>query len=480
MQQNPMIKEYLDIAFRRKWWIFVPALVGVLFSLALFFWFPKYYQANTRVKIRPQTISRSLLQPIVEIESTELVTAINAEITSEKYVQEVEDALRLVGMPGGPQSLSQLARMLNRSIDLDPNTRNGYFDLKVTWNDPRVAASVANELAAIYMRRNKEIRERMAQDTLGKITSQREEIERELHDVRARIQRFRSVNKFQLESYQGVNQETVQANRTEIERVDQQLRDLEDKLRDFEIQLQNPIASTSSVAAVDPRLAELRNLRQEREALRTRYTASHPNIVEMDERIEQLEAELGTSNATGSPSSESPQVAMLRKESARVQREIDVLQKKRDELLQENDSIQARLQRTPDKQIELDSLQHREAALSAEYLDIRRKELQGTEGAAVEESGQGERFEILNRARPPKEPFWPDLRLFLLMGLAIGGGLGVGMVLLLEVFDQSFKSEEQLAASIDLPILAVIPDLDKVTDRAARSKARKAKLRRAG
>jgi capsular polysaccharide biosynthesis protein len=93
----------------------------------------------------------------------------------------------------------------------------------------------------------------------------------------------------------------------------------------------------------------------------------------------------------------------------------------------------------------------------------------------VEDFKQGERFEILNPARPPKDPFWPDLRFFLLMGVAVGGGLGIALVLLLEVFDQSFKSEEQLAAAIDLPILAVIPDLTRVESRTRRRGTRQAK-----
>lgn len=133
----------------------------------------------------------------------------------------------------------------------------------------------------------------------------------------------------------------------------------------------------------------------------------------------------------------------------------------------------------PDWQIELERLQTEERVLDQKYVEAQNKENAASQGALVEEGNQGERFEVLNQARPPGEPFFPDLKLFLLAGLAVGGGLGIAMVLLLEVFDQSFKSEEQLAASIDVAILAVIPDLTRVPKETPRG-GRRARGKAAG
>ncbi|RMG46684.1 MAG: hypothetical protein D6718_05160 [Acidobacteria bacterium] len=465
-QQNPLLKEYLDILLRRRWWIIVPAVVGVLCSIALFFWSDKLYRARTRVQIRPQTISRNLLSPIVEIDSTDLVTTITAEITSEKYVQEVEDELHLIGTPGGPKNLEDLAKRLDRRISLVPNKKNNYFDLSVTWEDPRIAASIANELAAIYIRRNAEIRQRMAEETLGKLRENREQIERQLYDIRARIHKFRSEHKFELESYQKTNQDILQNNRVEIERIDAQIRDFKDKIRDLELQLEVPPAKPDAVA--DPRVARLREARRRREELLgSGYKEAHPSVAALTREIARLERELGLApgEEPAVPEGESLQLQQIANEKARLQREIAVLEKKREQLVAENEEIERRLERTPDFQIQLDKLLHIEEALQEQYQEARAKELDAEEGAAVEEFKQGERFEILNMARPPSEPFWPDLKLFIFMGLAVGGGVGIGLVLLLEVFDQSFKSEEQLAAAIDLPILAVIPDLERAAER---------------
>ena len=480
MQQNPLIKEYLDIAFRRKWWIVIPTIVGVLFSVALYFRFPKLYQAETRVQIRTQTISRKLLESVIEVDYRDLVTQINSQITSERYVQELNDSLNLVGAPGGPKDLTELAKMLDRWIELDSNPRDRYFTLKVTWKDPRIAAEIANELAQIYIRRNEEIRGEMAGATLDQLRAKREDVQRKLNALRETIQEFRSKHKFELASYQGTNEQLFERNTNEIEQIGNSIRDHNNEIQKIEIQVRALETDPTASPSQDPRVTQLRQLRSQLAELEAKgYRPAHPKVEELNRSIAALEKEL----SAGAVQSGAPGVgtnltrAEYEQEIKRHKAEIQALENKRERLVTANEEIQRRLERTPDSQNELDRYLQREKNLSQLYADAYTKELAALEGADVEEFQAGERFEILNMARKPSNPYWPDLRLFLLMGVAIGAGLGVGIVLLLEVFDQSFKSEEQLAASIDLPILAVIPDLNRASER-AQSKRGKPKVRR--
>lgn len=467
MQKNPLIKEYLDIIFRRKYWIIVPALVGVLFAVALYFKFPKKYRAETRAQIRPQTISRALLNPIVDISSAELVTSINAEITSEKYVQELDRRLKLVGTPGGPRDIQELAKELDRSITLEVNARNRYFDLKVIWGDPRIAASMANELADIYIKSTEDTRRDLGRTTLDKLRKAREEAEQKLGEIRAQIEKYQSEHKFEIDNFRDTNVQRLATNRAEIDRHETDIRNFEDRIRQIDIDLQAPAAVTAT-REVNPRLALLERLRQELTDLLAQGKADkHPAVITHREQIAALEKELGlqtTGDGSGGATPLDLPRARLEQEKRRLEREIEVRQQKIKDLAGDSSVVTARLERTPDRQIELTNMLRTEDRLRQVYIEAMNKEQDAKEGTMLEDFDQGERFEILNRARAPKEPFYPDLRLFLFMGVAVGAGLGIGMVLLLEVFDQSFKSEEQLAAAIDLPILAVIPDLSRVVD----------------
>jgi len=480
MQNNPLIKEYLDIAFRRRWWIVVPALLGILFATLLYLRFPKLYKATTRATIRPQTISKHLLSPIVEIQSTELVNSLNAEITSEKNVTDLDARLKLVGTPKGPRDLAELARKLDGAIDLQANPRNRFFDLTVTWEDPRIAANIANELADIYIKRTESTRQSLASETLDKLTEIRELAERRLGEIQTQIDQFQGQHKFEIDAYRDTNLQRLAVVRTEIDRIDTRVRGYEDDIRRLEIELQSggTIAGPGGGPVVDPRTIELARLRQElAEQASLGRTEIHPEVKTRRDRIAILEQQLAATppGSPDAPAANDPARAQIRREIDRLEREIAADGASRQRLVAESGMIQSQLERTPDRESALQSMLQIRDRLEQEYRDAQQKERDAREGEMVEDFKQGERFEILNPARPPKDPFWPDLRFFLLMGVAVGGGLGIALVLLLEVFDQSFKSEEQLAAAIDLPILAVIPDLTRVESRSRRRGTRQAK-----
>ncbi len=468
MQQNPLIKEYLDIAFRRKWWIVLPAVIGLLFAVALFFNFPKLYRAETKVAIRDQTISRDLLRPVIDLEHADLVTRINGEITSEQYVLQLDRALRIIGSEDGPADQSELAKRLEGAIQVDSNPRDRYFTLKVVWNDPRLAASIANELAAIYIQRNRDIRADMAGEAVNQLRNKREDYEQQLTKIREAISRFRGEHKFELDSYQRTNEQQLANNRTDIQRINSEIRSLSNSIEKTELD-RDSLVTTGGVPDRDPRLERLQALREELRLARLNFKPAHPKRQRLEKELASLEAEFaGRDDSHPVESNEGYLKQRYDQEIARLKNEIAVREKAREELFAKNVAIEARLKVTPDRQNELNRMLQRERNLAVLFEEAYSRENKALEGQTLEEFQAGEKFDVLNSAVAPSKPFWPDLRLFLLMGIAIGGGLGVAVVLLLEVFDQSFKSEEQLAASIDYPILAVIPDLHRAAERSKR------------
>lgn len=464
MQNNSaVLKEYLDILFRRKWWIVVPTVVGLILSAALYMRFDKLYRAQTRVMVRSQQISKALMQPTVELSTEQLVTEIGAAITSEQYMTMLNDSLKLVGSPGGPRDLSELAKVVDDRKELEINVRSRYFDLSIQWNDARMAAAIANELANIYIQLSKQIRSDIASEAASNLSERRAQIQAKLEEVRSKIQRLRSEHAFELQDYQPTNLQQIQSNEAEITRLDRELRDAESDIAEIDIQLQAPAAAAAD-APRDPRYAELERAQSELGAMRDAgRTDEHPDVKTLLRRIAQLRSALGVEDGQGQASVTPAELQRQRLQQQRSARVLDrdAYKAQQERLRSENAAIRGRLQNTPIWQVELVKYETEEDQLARDFEEARTKENDALAGKQVEEYASGERLEVLNKARPSKDPFWPDLKLFLLMGLAVGGGLGASLVLLLEVFDQSFKSEEQLAASIDLPILAVIPDLNR-------------------
>ena len=68
---------------------------------------------------------------------------------------------------------------------------------------------------------------------------------------------------------------------------------------------------------------------------------------------------------------------------------------------------------------------------------------------------------IIDPAEPPTEPSKPDLLLNILLAIVLGLGLGVVIAFLLEALDQSLATPDDVEGKLGIPVLGVIPLLEK-------------------
>ncbi|MDM0847800.1 Wzz/FepE/Etk N-terminal domain-containing protein [Clostridium perfringens] len=66
--------------------------------------------------------------------------------------------------------------------------------------------------------------------------------------------------------------------------------------------------------------------------------------------------------------------------------------------------------------------------------------------------------QVIQKAQLPEHPVSPNKKLNILIAFVLGLMVGVGVVLLLEYLDNTFKSREELEKTLELPIIGTIPD----------------------
>ena len=81
--------------------------------------------------------------------------------------------------------------------------------------------------------------------------------------------------------------------------------------------------------------------------------------------------------------------------------------------------------------------------------------------ASLQRRQQGEQFQLVDPASFPEHPTFPNSLQF--AGGGFGGGLvlGLALALLLEFRDKSLRTESDVEALLKLPILAMVPVMDK-------------------
>ena len=70
--------------------------------------------------------------------------------------------------------------------------------------------------------------------------------------------------------------------------------------------------------------------------------------------------------------------------------------------------------------------------------------------------------QIIEKVRMPEKPVSPNKKLNILIAFVLGLMVSVGVSLLLEFMDNTFKSKTDLEQALDLPVLSTIPEFDSL------------------
>ncbi|EJT6664688.1 capsular biosynthesis protein [Clostridium perfringens] len=72
--------------------------------------------------------------------------------------------------------------------------------------------------------------------------------------------------------------------------------------------------------------------------------------------------------------------------------------------------------------------------------------------------------QVIQKPQLPERPVSPNKKLNILIAFVLGLMVGVGVVLLLEYLDNTFKSREDLENTVELPIIGTIPDYNNMEE----------------
>ncbi len=78
---------------------------------------------------------------------------------------------------------------------------------------------------------------------------------------------------------------------------------------------------------------------------------------------------------------------------------------------------------------------------------------------------EGSSVRIVDYAVVPAYPISPNVTKYTALGFLLGGMISVGIIVLMELMNESIRSEDYLLQTYDLPILAVVPTMEAAKSR---------------
>ena len=322
------------------------------------------------------------------------------------------------------------------------NTR--LVDVSYTSADPVFAAAAVNTHVETYVERNLSSRLEAVQKTLewvsGELATQQsgvEESDRSLAEYRE------SENALSLGSNTDVittrlatlngQVSTARANRIQTE---SRYRQVQTSDPTSEAARNHPsVSGATGVAAATTRLAELEG---ELVGLAGRYGPLHPDMIRVNSEIASAERAVAVEvgRAIETVRSEYQSAA---DEERRLQAEFEAQQSRAEELSR--------------KAVDYRLLERQSASNQRVYESL----LQQQNELQVVANSRANNVQLLDRAQVPGAPFSPNRQRDWLTALMLGLILSVGCVAVVDYFDDTIKTPDEVSKHLDLPLLGLVP-----------------------
>ncbi len=461
------LAEYLEVPLRHPWLVAVPFVLILSGSVVASMGVPKKYRSSTSILVESEKVPASVVRMAPVERSDRRIQTIRQEILSGTRLEQVIKDTN--PYPTGGLTMTDLVEWMRSStsvLALGPDS----FEVQYVHTDPEKAAEVVNRLATLFIEETTRAQAAQVEDAYSFLETEVGEARRGLEEKEEAVRRYKEAHMGSLPEQSMANLSTLQRLQMQAQAVGQDLRAAVDRQAELERQIAELSSGDTVPEPKGPR-KEISQLQSQLASLRTRYTDEHPDVQQVLARLKLLESSLPSEpSPDGAKASPVRTTAELRLEQAR--REVALLQDKQADLEQRIAALQSRLDGTPRVEQELTTITRDFGKLRENYLNLVNRKLDAQMAAKLEERWKGEQFRILDPARVPERPFFPNQTLFVTVGAVLGLLVGLGAAVLVEVLDRSFKNLADVEAGLPYPVLAAVPHM-KPLRRSKSAKPRK-------
>lgn len=469
---------YLNIIWRSKWIVLIPTVLFTIVS-TLFAWkMPSYYKSETLILVEKQQIPEAYVTPTDRTPFGQRLNTISQQILSRQNIEKIVNDFQLYRTQ---DTANPVLAVINRFREVPPPSKENIieriskdveikvigdrragdaFSVSYIGTNPEVTMHVTDTLASLFIDENLKSREQYAEGASDFITTELENAKMELESQEAALRSFKERNMGSLPQQLEANLRTLDRLQGELQSVKNELKGDEDRKMVIEAQL----GRGSAIAGVpmNPLQAELEGLQRELTALLARYKENYPDVVITKNKISDIKAQLAAQRQGSSGDSEPAlsQAAMnpeAYNELMLLKSRIETLGNRSAEIRRQIQQFERRVETTPASEQRFIDLRRDYDISLANYQALLEKKMNAKLSENLEKRQKGERFKVINSANLPEKPFKPNKIAIALVGTAAGIGIGVGIILFIEFLNPAFRTREELAAGIDMPVLATVP-----------------------
>jgi polysaccharide chain length determinant protein (PEP-CTERM system associated) len=476
---------FLRLFARRKWLITLSMLlVGTLAALAGYF-IPDKYRATTVIMVDPRKVPDNFIAPTVASSIADRLATLRQRILSSTNLTQVMDEMKLYPQLREHRTNEELVQMMSKNIDIlvsPPSGDRGEGTFKISFQStsPEESAAVTNKLASRFIDENVKARENEVQGTSQFIDQELAEAKQDLQQKEEKIRQIKSQYISDLPESQAIHVQSINSLQLDLRSEEDAINRAQQQKVYYQSQLlaQPPVVNldgNNDLSGLVPLQTQLAKAQTELDTLRSRYGQDHPDVVKKTNEVKELERRLREAKDENSghqvKTATKVHNPVLESQIAAIDEEIKSRNKREADIKEKIAYHQSKLERIPVLEQQLAAVNRDYENARDHYKLLMDRKFSADMSTSLETFQKSERFIVLDPAQVPARPYSPDRRLINGGGLAAGLLLGLFMVVMLEAFNPTVKSSQEIMEIVAAPVLAEVPILTTKQDlRSARFK----------
>jgi polysaccharide chain length determinant protein (PEP-CTERM system associated) len=475
MQENlKQLLNHLYGVWHHRWLALIAAWLVAVIGWTVVSLIPNTYESTTQVYVDTDTILTPLLRglSVESVDIDEQFGLMTRELLSRKNLERIIQKADLDIHTTTATEREVIIGKLKRNVHIEATrthraprpTPPNLFILSARDENPETAYHIAEALLDIFL-----------EDSLGGSQAETDaaqrflkmeikEYEDKLTAAENRLREFRRKN-IKLLPEQGTNyyQRLHQA-QSNLEAVELELR--EEQFRHNELVRQLKGASPVRRLVTQDGAIVLSPLEQRIVALQTRldelllkYTTNHPDVIEVQHTLAELEREReeDLDNSSGSGAiNQNPAYQELRSSLAEVKANIAAIKVRRDEYSKRVERLQQQVETLPQIEAELKAL-NRDYDINKENYDTLVTRLEGAKiTERVGQTGEPVKVKIIEPPRIPTKPSSPNRLVMSSVVLILAIAAGIGVAFLLTQIRPVFYDQRVLRQVIGHPVIGTL------------------------
>jgi polysaccharide biosynthesis transport protein len=498
--KTPEFSETLDrvigIAIRRRWWFLIAACSIAIGAALGSFLIPNRYKSEATILVQQQQVPERYVVPNSTTDLDQALQAMTHVVLSRPRLLKTIADFNLYPKQSKRLSSEQLVELMRTDITIDslenPDDAQKSADaFKITFigADPEIVQQVTGRLTSLFINEDLKSQEQRDVTTTSFLENQLVSAQADLSAKEERLRDFKMANLGELPEQQQGNLQILDGLQMQLQNTSAALARANEQrayLQSLLAQYQNLTIATGSVSPAAPNAspietarAELNRLQNERTTLLGTFSPQYPDVKQVDReiagtqaslaRLQKAKADQASGGASSPASSDSATtdttMAQLNSQLKANQLEIANDTEQIKQVQQQISQYQYRLNLTPVREQQLTDLLSQYDLAKKNYDDLYTKRTQSALATDLQKDQQGEQFKLIDPPNLPSEPFSPNRLKIALGGFAGGIAIGIGLVFFIEARDASLRSEKELRARFDLPIVMGIPLLVSANER---------------